>query len=92
MNAHEPDDEQLRAMAERGFTGQGAVVFAVQRLGKQIDDVKASVERLAKPHWLLWLTFIVSVIAATASVIGYWPQIVAAVQAFRAVFGFAGTP
>ena len=34
-----------------------------------------------KPHSLLWMTFIFTVIAAVASVIGYWPQIEAAVRA-----------
>ena len=34
-----------------------------------------------KPHPLLWLTFIFTVIAAVASVIGYWSQIEAVVQA-----------
>ena len=29
-----------------------------------------------RPHLLLWLTLIVAVIGAAASVIGYWPQIV----------------
>ena len=68
MDQHQSDDE-LRETAEQGLRGQGSVVAAVQRLGKQIDDLKASVDDLAKPHWVLWATLVVGTIAAIASVI-----------------------
>jgi hypothetical protein len=42
-------------------------------------------EAVRKPHPLLWCTFGVGVIAAAASVIGYWEQIVAA---FRGLLSF----
>ena len=47
-------------------------------------------EAVRKPHPLLWWTFVVSIIAATASVIGYWEQIVAAFQALLSVLRLDG--
>ena len=83
MDSQYQNDNELREKAERGLAGQGSVVEAIQRLGKQLEEVQSSVDQLARPHWLLWLTFAVGFVAAVASVIGYWPQILSAVQAFR---------
>jgi hypothetical protein len=60
------DDEILRKEAEaaerRAEQRHQALVAEQQRL-------KTSVESLAKPHWVIWATFIAGAIAAVAAVI-----------------------
>jgi hypothetical protein len=36
---------------------------------KQYREIKAAIERLEKPHWVIWATFFAGAIAAIASVI-----------------------
>ena len=42
--------------------------------------------QLTRPRWIDWAILFVSLIAAAASVIGYWPQIVAAFRGLLHVF------
>lgn len=69
--------QQLLERHNRLDVSQERLRLSNEALKGSVEAVKYSVDRLAKPHWSVWATLVVAIIAAVASVIGYWPQIVA---------------
>lgn len=49
-------------------------------------QVDASIHRAAKLHWIVWATFIVTLLGLAISAIGYWPQLKAFSQSPKSYF------
>jgi hypothetical protein len=81
--------QSIRAL-EQSAQGHRELLAQQERLRTAVDsltagqaEVKRSVDRLAKPHHLLWWTFAVAFLTFVVCVIGYWDQIVRLLRALR---------
>jgi hypothetical protein len=54
---------------------------SLKTLAEGQKRLKESVDRLSKPHCLIWWTFLVALLTLIVCVIGYWDQIVRLIRA-----------
>jgi hypothetical protein len=62
INWPDKSDEELRAEAQQGLAGQGAVVEAMRRLRISIDTLRVSNERYA--NWMMFWTIVLAALTA----------------------------
>jgi hypothetical protein len=65
-------DDELEQRRRQGWNPADAVEHQSRQLQKLLDGqgtLKDSVDRLARPHWVLWATLVATAIAAIAGVI-----------------------
>lgn len=86
------DDQLIREIYETDGASPSHLPLTGEFQRRQLLKVQQEVQRLAKPHPLLVLTFIVAVIGTATSVIGYWPQIVAVFRSLLSFFSSHGRP
>ena len=81
--ATHPNDPQAAyaIMAIRGELESLEISVRHQAMVAEQQRLKDSVDRLAKPHRLLWWTFVVTSLTLIVCVIGYWDQIVRLIRA-----------
>jgi hypothetical protein len=76
----ELSDEQLEELRKSGEWNQGH--FAEYQ-ARQFQNLKESVDRLAKPHRVVRWTLAVASLTFVVCVIGYWDQIARLIRALR---------
>ena len=81
---------QAKRALDQSAQGHRELLAEQERLRSAVDslttgqaEVKQSVDRLAKPHHLLWWTFVVAFLTLVVCVIGYWDQIIRLLRALR---------
>ena len=83
MDSENLTPKQLVEEADLGLRGQGAIVEAMLRLSDGQKELRHSVDRLARPHWIQWAILTGTLLTLLVCVIGYLDQIVRLIRAFR---------